>query len=154
MGHGIARLILGLAALAQTATAGPAADDADIVIYGGTSGGVIAAVQAVRMGKSVVLIAPDGHIGGMTTSGLGATDRGSPRTVTGLAREFYKRLYVYYSDPAAWKYETRAEYLPKHPWTTTEDLKLHWFFEPHAADRVYRDMLAKAGVTIVTDERL
>jgi hypothetical protein len=147
MSHAIAGLILGLAALAQ-------ADVADVVIYGGTSSGVIAAVQAARMGKSVILIVPDGHIGGMTTGGLGATDRGSPRTVSGLAREFYRGLYVYYSDPAAWKYETRVEYLPKHPWTTTEDLKLHWFFEPHAADLVYRGMLAKAGVTIVSGERL
>jgi glycine/D-amino acid oxidase-like deaminating enzyme len=128
--------------------------DADVIIYGGTSSGVIASVQAARMGKRTVLIVPDGHLGGMTTGGLGATDRGSPRTVTGLAREFYRRLYAFYGDPSAWKYETRAEYLPRHPWTTTEDLKLHWFFEPHAADRVYRDMLAQAGVTIVSGERL
>jgi hypothetical protein len=149
MSHVIARLILGLTALAQADAA-----VADVVVYGGTSSGVIAAAQAARMGKSVLLIVPDGHLGGMTTGGLGATDRGSPRTVTGLAREFYRGLYVYYSDPAAWKYETRAEYLPKHPWTTTEDLKLHWFFEPHAADLVYRGMLARAGVTIVSGERL
>jgi hypothetical protein len=132
----------------------PGSDTFDVVIYGATSAGVIAATQAARMGKKVVLIAPDGHIGGMTTGGLGATDRGSPRTVSGLARELYRGLYEYYSDPGAWKYETRAEYLPRHPWTVTEDLKLHWFFEPHGADRVYRGMLAKAGVTIVTGERL
>ena len=114
----------------------PAAQEAvnaDVVIYGGTSCGVIAAVQVGQMGKRVVLIAPDGHLGGITTSGLGATDRGSPRTVSGLARAFYRGLYEYYSDPGAWKYETRAEYIPRHPWTVTEDLKLHWFFEPHAA---------------------
>ena len=128
--------------------------DADVVIYGGTSSGVIAAVQAAHMGKRVVLIAPDGHLGGITTSGLGATDRGSPRTVSGLARAFYRGLYEYYSDPGAWKYETRAEYIPRHPWTVTEDLKLHWFFEPHAAQQVYGSMLAKAGVTVVAGERL
>jgi hypothetical protein len=145
---------------AHSAMAGPPAaaergsGDSDVCVYGGTSAGVVAAVQAARMGKSVVLIAPDGHIGGMTTGGLGATDRGSPRTVSGLARDFYRGLYDRYSDPGAWKYETRTEYLPRHPWTVTEDQKLHWFFEPHAAQQIYRGMLAKAGVTIVAGERL
>ena len=122
-------------ALALLLVAAARADDYDLVIYGGTSGGISAAIHGARLGKRVVLIEPSKHLGGMTTGGLGATDRGSPRTVSGLAREFYRGLYDYYSNSAAWKYETRAEYLPKHPWTTTEDLKLHWFFEPHAADR-------------------
>jgi hypothetical protein len=133
---------------------GPAVVESEVCVYGGTSAGVVAAVQAARMRKRVVLIAPDSHIGGMTTGGLGATDRGSPRTVSGLAREFYRGLFDYYSDPSAWKYETRSEFLPRHPWTVTEDLKLHWFFEPHAADIVYRKLLAKAGVMVVTGERL
>jgi hypothetical protein len=154
MNSRIAGLILALVGVVQAVAAEPAPDDGGVVIYGGTSSGVIAAVQAVRMGKRAVLIVPDGHIGGMTTGGLGATDRGSPRTVTGLARAFYRGLYDYYSDPAVWKYETRAEYLPRHPWTTTEDLRLHWFFESHAAQQVYYGMLDEAGVTIVTGERL
>jgi hypothetical protein len=149
----IAGILLAMAG-ATPIIAAQESDRYDVVVYGATSGGVTAAVQAGRMGKRVVLIAPDGHIGGMTTGGLGATDRGSPRTVGGLAREFYRGLYEYYSDPGAWKYETRAEYVPKHPWTVTEDQKLHWFFEPHAADRVYRGMLAKEGVAIVSGERL
>src|SRR5437773_2279696 len=49
----------------------------DIVVYGGTSGGVIAAVQAVVMGKSVVLVEPGKHLGGLTSGGLGATDIGN-----------------------------------------------------------------------------
>src|SRR5262249_5012395 len=97
-------LLLGALSLAGSwwlLGAGPPAQaapgtDAAVCVYGGTSAGVVAAVQAARMGKSVVLIAPDGHIGGMTTGGLGATDRGSPRTVSGLAREFYRGLYDYY----------------------------------------------------------
>ena len=48
----------------------------DIVVYGGTAGGVAAAVQGARMGKSVVLIEPGRHIGGLTSGGLGATDIG------------------------------------------------------------------------------
>jgi hypothetical protein len=147
--------VLTVVIAAALTTARAAADDrVDVLVYGGTSGGVTAATQAARMGKRVVLVVPEGHLGGMTTGGLGATDRGSPRTVGGLAREFYRGLYEFYSDPNAWKYETRAEYIPKHPWIVTEDQKLHWFFEPHAADHVYRGLLAKAGVTIVTGERL
>ena len=154
MNHCVGGTLIALACATQAVAALPESVDHDVVIYGGTSSGVIAATQAARLGKRVVLIVPDGHLGGMTTGGLGATDRGSPRTVSGLARAFYHGLYEYYSDPGAWKYETRAEYLPRHPWTVTEDQKLHWFFEPHAADRVYRGMLAQAGVTVVSGERL
>ena len=56
----------------------PAAEqEYDLVVYGGTSGGISAAVQAARMGRSVVLIEPGKHLGGMTTGGLGATDIGN-----------------------------------------------------------------------------
>jgi flavin-dependent dehydrogenase len=54
----------------------------DVVVYGGTSAGVIAAVQAVKMGKSVVLVSPDKQLGGLNTSGLGWTDTGD-RSVIG-----------------------------------------------------------------------
>jgi hypothetical protein len=147
-------LIAAVIGAAPVGAADPASGSFDVVIYGGTSSGVIAAVQAGQMGKRVVLIAPEGHVGGMTTGGLGATDRGSPRTVGGLARKFYQGIYKYYSDPASWKYETRAEYIPKHPFIVTEEIKAHWFFEPHAAQQVFRNMLAKAGVQVVAGERL
>ena len=51
----------------------------DICVYGGTSGGVIAAVQAAKMGKSVVLISDYGPLGGLSSSGLGQTDIGDLR---------------------------------------------------------------------------
>ena len=49
----------------------------DVIVYGGTSGGVTAAVQVARSGKSVILVSPTGHLGGLTTSGLGWTDLGN-----------------------------------------------------------------------------
>src|SRR3954468_13768689 len=61
----------------------------DVVIYGGTSGGIAAAVQAARMGKTVALIEPTSRIGGMTTNGLSFTDTGNTGAIQGLAREFY-----------------------------------------------------------------
>jgi len=69
-----------------------AAEDFDVVIYGGTSGGVTAAIQTARMGKTVVLIEPTPYIGGLTTSGLGMTDSGDKRVIGGLSREFYQRV--------------------------------------------------------------
>ena len=47
--------------------------DYDLVIYGGTSAGTIAAVQAKQLGKSVIIVCPDKHLGGLTSSGLGMT---------------------------------------------------------------------------------
>ena len=64
----------------------------DIVVYGGTSAGVTAALQAARMQKSVILVCPENHLGGMTTSGLGWTDSGEKKAIGGIAREFYQRL--------------------------------------------------------------
>ncbi|NGM89431.1 FAD-dependent oxidoreductase, partial [Parapusillimonas sp. SGNA-6] len=68
----------------------------DICVYGETASGVIAAVQAARMGKSVVLISKNKHVGGLATSGLTATDMNRNDMVGGLAREFYQRVYDYY----------------------------------------------------------
>ena len=82
----------------------------DIVIYGGTSAGISAAVQGARMGKTVVLIEPTRHLGGLTTGGLGATDIGNKRAIGGIAREFYGRIWQHYSDPAAWTREMREAY--------------------------------------------
>jgi choline dehydrogenase-like flavoprotein len=89
----------------------PAAEpEYDIVVYGGTSGGVSAAVQAVRMGRSVILMEPGKHLGGMSSGGLGATDIGNKRAIGGISREFYQRVRTYYENDANWKYEKRAEF--------------------------------------------
>src|SRR5262245_1083366 len=73
-----------------------AVETADVVIYGGTSSGIVAAVQARKMGKSVVLIEPSDHLGGLTTGGLGATDIGNKAVIGGLARDFYHRMWRHY----------------------------------------------------------
>ncbi len=78
--------------------------DADIVIYGGTSAAVTAAVQAKKMGKSVIVVSPDTHLGGLTAGGLGFTDTGNKEVIGGLSREFYHRLYLHYDKPESWKW--------------------------------------------------
>ena len=78
----------------------------DVVIYGGTSAAVSAAVQA-RMGKTVVIVWPDKHLGGLSSGGLGFTDTGNKAVIGGLAREFYHRVWQHYDQPEAWKWQKR-----------------------------------------------
>src|SRR5687767_15844449 len=79
----------------------------DVVVYGGTSAGVVAAVQAKKMGKSVVIVCPDKHLGGLSSGGLGFTDTGNKAVIGGLAREFYHRVWKHYDQPAAWKWQKK-----------------------------------------------
>jgi hypothetical protein len=125
--------------------------DLDIVVYGGTSAGVIAAVQAGRMGKKVILVEPTKHLGGMTTGGLGATDTGNQKAIGGVAREFYRRILKYYRDKSVWKYETPEQYARRERYYMGDAL---FGFEPHVAEKIYGEMLAEAHATVVLGERL
>lgn len=126
----------------------------DLVVYGGNVAGIAAAVQAARMGASVVLLEPGPALGGLTAGGLGATDVGDKRMVGGLAREFYRRVHEHYARSEAWPREHRAEYLPRHPLNVTESTRLFWFFEPHVASRLLDDFLREAGVPVHRGARL
>lgn len=80
-----------------------------MVIYGGTAAGIMAAVQAKIMGKSVVVIEPSQRIGGLTTGGLGDTDVGMKEAIGGLSLEFYRRVARKYSrDGACWLFEPKV----------------------------------------------
>src|SRR6266404_6274656 len=83
---------------------------ADVIVYGGTSAGIAAAIQTARMGKSVIVLEPGTHVGGLTTGGLSWTDIGNKQVVGGIAREFYRRIKVKYDVPSAWVEETRQHY--------------------------------------------
>jgi len=126
----------------------------DVVIYGGTSSGVAAAIQSSRMGKSTVLIEPTNRIGGLTTGGLGQTDIGNKQAIGGISREFYENIKKYYDDPANWKWQKKTEYKDSGQTRTKESEKSMWTFEPSAALTVFKDMLAKANITLVYNERL
>jgi hypothetical protein len=82
----------------------------DVVIYGGTSGAVVAGVRAAMLGASVVLISPDKHLGGLSSGGLGYTDSGNTRAIGGLAREFYRRIFTHYQHPEAWNWQQRESF--------------------------------------------
>ena len=144
--HIPAKLILVLLLASSVAPVDAAVPGKDVVVYGGTSAGVAAAIQAARMGKSVVLIEPSAHIGGLTSGGLGATDIGNKAAIGGLSREFYRRIGAHYRQPSAWKYGTLETYGDKRKGAADDAM---WTFEPHVAEKVYREWLAELHVPIV-----
>jgi hypothetical protein len=97
----------------------------DVCVYGGTSAGVIAAYTAAKQNKKVILIEPGKHLGGLSSGGLGYTDIGNKYVVTGLARDFYRRMGKHYG-----KFET-------------------WIFEPHAAEDIFNDYIKEAKVPVL-----
>jgi hypothetical protein len=137
-------LIVAAAWAAPTARAEP-----DVVVYGATAGGVAAAVQVARQGKTVVVVEPSGHVGGLTSGGLGYTDSGNKAVIGGVAREFYQRVKKHYDDPAAWPFGKREAFAGYRP---AEDAM--WVFEPHVAERILRAMLAEHKVELLLGERL
>ncbi len=127
----------------------------DLVIYGGTSAGVAAAIQASRMGKTVILIEPGQRLGGLTTGGLGQTDIGNKQAIGGISREFYERVYQYYERPENWNWQDKEDYKGVAYSRTEEGEKSRWTFEPSAALSIYKNMLdAEHHITIVYGERL
>ncbi len=128
----------------------------DVVVYGGTSAGVAAAVQAARMGKSVVLIEPGRHLGGLSSGGLGWTDTGNKAVIGGIAREFYHRVWRHYQTPEAWRWQSRESYGNQGQGSPAIDgeQRTMWIFEPHVAEQAFRDLLAETRVEVVPGERL
>ena len=128
----------------------------NIVIYGGTSAGVIAAVQAKKMGKTTVIVSPDTHLGGLSSGGLGFTDTGNKAVIGGLSRDFYHRIYKYYDSNNAWKWQKREEYGNKGQGTPAidGDERTMWIFEPHAAEKVFEDYIREYEIPVVRDEWL
>jgi len=103
----------------------------DICIYGGTAAGVIAAIAAARQKRSVLLVEPGRHLGGMSSGGLGFTDFGNKAAVGGLSCEFYRRLGKHYGKDEA------------------------WLFEPHVAEKILRDWIGEtAGLEVLFEHRL
>ncbi len=121
----------------------------DLVVYGGTSAGVVAAIQGQRLGLSVALVCPEKHLGGMTTNGLGWTDSGRKEVIGGIAREFYRRLKEYYDKSEAWVYQKPEEYSHYRK----EDDAM-WVFEPHVAEQTFEKMIAETGIHVFRNQWL
>jgi hypothetical protein len=145
-----------LAAIAGVVAKAQAAPQYDLVIYGGTAAAIAAAVQATRMGKSVVVVSPDRHLGGLSSGGLGFTDTGDKSVIGGLAREFYHRVWQHYQQPDAWRWERREEFGNKGQGTPAMDgeNRTMWIFEPHVAEKVFEDLVKEHRIPVVRDEWL
>lgn len=126
----------------------------DIVVYGGTSAGIAAAIQSSLMGKSVVVIEPSARIGGLTTGGLGQTDIGNKQVIGGISREFYQSIRRYYEKPENWKWQKKEEYMDGGQTRTAKGEDAMWTFEPSAALKVYAEMIAREKIDIIYNQRL
>ena len=125
--------------VARTTLGAPGAGviEADVCVYGGTSGGVVAAVEAARLGKRVMIVEPGQHLGGMTAGGLSAVDIGEPRAVGGITREYFTRLVKLYGKTLVWDRPFPRE--GGGPATGGA-----YSIEPHQAERVFDEMAREA----------
>ena len=123
---------------------------ADVIIYGGNSSAVIAAVQVAKMGKEVILVSPDKHLGGLSSSGLGWTDTGNKAVIGGLARDFYHRLYLHYQEDSAWRWQKKSEYGNQGQGNVAIDgeNRTMWIFEPHAAEQGFEELVAEFEIPV------
>lgn len=126
----------------------------DVVVYGGTSAGIAAAVQVRRQNRSVIVLEPSRRIGGLTTGGLGQTDIGNKAAIGGIAREFYQRIRQYYEQPSSWKWQNREEYRDGGQTRTGSGEGAMWTFEPSAALTVMQQLVDEYGITVVYGQRI
>ncbi|WP_372896828.1 FAD-dependent oxidoreductase [Stieleria sp.] len=142
--------------LGTTSVTVHAADDSvhDVVIYGGTSAGIAAAVQVKRMGGSVVVIEPGTRIGGLTTGGLGQTDIGNKAAIGGIAREFYQRVRKYYEQPEHWKWQRSDQFRDSGQSRTGSGEDTMWTFEPSAALSIMHDFVRQYDIPVIYNQRL
>jgi len=145
-------IVITFAAIQETESTALAVDSSqtyDVVVYGGTSAGVAAAVQAKRMGKTAIIVCPEKHLGGLTAGGLGWTDSGRKEAVGGISREFYHRLKKHYDTPGAWIYQKPEEYS-----RYRRDDDAMWVFEPHVAEQTFEELVAEYKIPVHRDQWL
>ena len=128
-------------ALCLVGSVAPGDPTPDVVIYGAMSAGVIAACQVERMGGTVVLVDPDGQLGGLSSGGLGATDIGHRGAVGGLSREFYRRVSRHDGRPEAWRQERAEDHRGS---ARASDGEVMWAFEELSNRGTDGDVIADA----------
>ncbi|WP_129780589.1 FAD-dependent oxidoreductase [Peristeroidobacter soli] len=156
----LARFVIGTATLGLLAgCAGPsgrgdaianasvASTGTDLVIYGCTPAGLTAAITAKSRGRSVALLCRDGHVGGMTTNGLGWADTGNHAAIGGMARRFYRDVKAHYE---AVGFKGVATSQSK----TEGEEDAMWVFEPRVAEAIYLRWLKDAGIEPVFNAKL
>jgi hypothetical protein len=129
---------------------------ADIVIYGGTSAGITAAVQAKRMGNSVIVVSPDRRLGGAKSNGVATIDDINQELVGGLAREFYHRVWRHYQSLDTWEWEKREDYGNRGQGSPAidQDVRTMWHYEPGVASSIFESWVLENNLTVVRGEFL
>ena len=143
--------------LAADPGSGAEPENYDLVIYGGSSAAVAAAVQAKKMGRSVVVIEPSDRIGGLTTGGLGQTDIGNKQVIGGISREFYREVRKWYQKPEAWKWGQKPEsgsFRGTGQSQTAVEEDALWTFEPGTALAIYQRWVKQHDIPVIYGERL
>jgi hypothetical protein len=129
---------------------------ADVIVYGGTSAAVSTAVQVARMGKSVIIVSPDVHLGGLSAGGLGWTDSGDKKAIGGISRDFYHRVWKHYQNDQAWNWQERADYgnVGQGKPADDEGIPTQWTFEPKVAEKIFEELVAENKIMLYKDEWL
>lgn len=142
--------------LSMAVSTGLAAESYDVVVYGGTSAAVSTAVQVRKMGKSVVIVCPDKHLGGLTSGGLGWTDSGKKDAIGGLSRDFYHRIWLKYQEDSAWKWQKKSEFGNRNqsPPGANGDGATMWVFEPSVAEEIFEDLVREFEIPVYRDRWL
>ncbi len=103
----------------------------DILVFGATPAGIMAGIEAQRLGRTVTIVEPTRWLGGMVAGGLSSTDSGTSGVISGLTLEYFKRTNAA---------EISAGAAPRN----------NFVLEPHVARHVFTQMLAEAGLHIIT----
>ena len=129
---------------------------ADVIVYGGTSSAITAAVEVAQSGKSVIIVSPDKHLGGLTAGGLGWTDTGKKEAIGGLSRDFYHRVWQHYDQEDAWNWQQKKDYGKRGLGTrgANGNKRTMWVFEPHVAEKIFEDYIIENNIQVYRDEWL
>ena len=100
--------------------------DSDILVYGATPSGIIAALEANQAGQKVIIIEASNHLGGMTSSGLSNADIGNKKTLGGRAREFFREVKKHYKGKYVWKFEAKVAKQIFQNWLKQAEIKVYY----------------------------
>ena len=130
--------------------------DRDVIIYGGTSAAISAAIQVKKMGKSVIVVSPDKFLGGLSSNGLGWTDSGKKEAIGGIAREFYHRVWRHYQSVDSWRWQKKDDYGNRGQGSPAIDgeKRTMWIFEPQVAEFIFNSWVKENDLEVLTNEWL
>lgn len=129
----LSRLLISLLMLQSFSVIGQTnqAREYEVVVVGGTPGGIMAAIAAARLGRTAVILERTAHVGGLPANGLGATDIATRGATGGLFAEFVARVRAHYV-------QTYGENSPQ-----VKDCSDGYHFEPHVAEKIFQQLLAE-----------